>query len=91
VPYRIHPIQDSSPKILIIKSGNRGSDDSLEYKLEVGRQWKFGGKDHGKSSSYFEGEIKDRNGNYAKGKVSKEEDDDGYDCNIKAGREKRNR
>ena len=48
-------------------------------------------QDHGKSSTYFEGEVKDKSGNYAKGKVSKEAGDDGYDCEVKAGKEKKNK
>ncbi len=82
--YSMSPAQNSTPKILIIKS-----DDSTEYKVEGGYKWKLGGKDHGKSSAYFEGEVKDKNGNYAKGKVSKENGDDGYDCEVKAGKEKK--
>lgn len=82
--YSTSPSRNSTPKILIIKS-----DDSTEYKVEGGVQWKLGGKDHGKSSSYLEGEVKDKNGNYAKGKVSKEKGGDGYDCEVKAGKEKK--
>lgn len=82
--YSMSPSQNSTPKILIIKS-----DDSKEYKVEGGYSWRLGGKDHGKSSSYFEGEVKDKNGNYAKGRVSKEKGDDGYDCEVKAGKEKK--
>lgn len=76
--------QNAHPKILIIKS-----DDSTEYRGEAGVDIRLGGKDHGKSSFYFEGEVKDKDGNYAKGKVSKEKGDDGYDCEVRAGKEKK--
>ncbi len=76
--------RNSTLKILIIKS-----DDSTEYRVEGGAKWKLGGPDHGKSSTYLEGEVKDKNGNYAQGKVSKEKGDAGYDCEVKAGKEKK--
>jgi hypothetical protein len=82
--YSTYPLRNSAPKILIIKS-----DDSTEYKVEGGYKWKLGGSDHGKSSAYFQGEIKDKNGNYAQGKVSREKGEDGYDCELKAGKEKK--
>lgn len=86
--YSTSPSLHSSPKILIIK---HKSDDSSEYKFEGGVKMKLGGKDHGKSSTYFEGEIKDKDGNYAKGRISKEREDDGYECDVKAGKEKKNK
>lgn len=74
----------SSPKILIIRN-----DDSTDYRTEAGVRMRLGGKDHGKISGYVEGEVKDKNGNYAQGKVSKESDEDGYDCDVKAGKDKK--
>ncbi len=79
-----YSFQNSSPKILIIKS----SEPKSEYEAEAGVDMKLGGKDHGKTSFYLKGEVKDKNGNYVKGKVSKEEGDDGYDCEMKAGKKK---
>jgi hypothetical protein len=88
--YRSHHMQGSSPKVLIIKN-HKKSEDSSDYKVEIGRSWKLGGKDHGKSSGYVEGQVKDKNGNYASGKVAKEEDDDGYSVDVKAGKEKKHK
>jgi hypothetical protein len=84
--YSTFPSLHSSPKILIIK---HKSDDSSEYKLKGGVKMKLGGKDHGKISGYVEGEIKDKKGNYAGAKVSKEKEDDGYECDLNAGTEKK--
>ncbi|MBS0651705.1 MAG: hypothetical protein JSR93_11140 [Verrucomicrobia bacterium] len=80
--------QNSSLQILIIK---HKSDGSSEYKFEGGVKWKLGGEDHGKSSAYVEGEVKDKDGTYAKGKISKENGDNGYDCEVKADKEKKNK
>lgn len=81
--YSTSTSQNSTPKILIIKS-----DDS-EYSVKGGVDIRLGGKDHGKASAYFEGEVKDKDGNYAKGKISKEKGSDGYDCNVEGGKEKK--
>jgi len=81
--YSTSPSQNLTPKILIIRSGNS------EYSARGGVDFKLGGKDHGKFSLYVEGEIKDKEGNYAKGKISKEKGSDGYDCNIEGGKEKK--
>ena len=85
--YNTSPSLHSSPKILIIKHSKNKSNDS-EYRVKGGVEMKLGGKDHGKTSLYFEGEIKDKDGNYAKGRVSKEKESDGYDCRVEAGKEK---
>jgi hypothetical protein len=50
---------------------------------------RLGGKDHGKVSSEFGVEAKDKNGNYAGAKVSKEKGEDGYDVEVNAGKEKK--
>ncbi|GEM_PF-5795713 len=81
--YNSYSLQNSSPKILIIKH-----KDKSKHKVEVGVDVKLGGKEHGKPTFYFEGELKDKNGNYANAKVSKEKNDDGYDCELKVGTEK---
>lgn len=91
IPKFSPPVRSSPrafPHILIIKNESEGS---TEYRAEMGVKWKLGGKDHGKSSGYVEGEVKDKHGNYAKGKVSKESGDDGYDCEVKGGKEKKNK
>ncbi len=75
--------QHSTCKILIIKS-----NDSSEYEIRGGIDFKLGGKDHGKSSVYVEGQVKDKNGNYVKGKVSREKEDDGCQCQVEAGKKK---
>lgn len=86
--YSTHPFRNSSAKILIIKHSKNKSNDS-EYSVKGGVEMKLGGKDHGKTSLYFEGEVKDKDGNYAKGRVSKEKESDGYDCGVEAGKEKK--
>ena len=88
--YGTCPSKHAIPKILIIKDkSNKSSDRLPEYEVEVGGSMKLGGKDHGKFSGYIGGEVKDKNGNYAKGKISKEKGSDGYDCDVKAGKEKK--
>jgi hypothetical protein len=84
--YSTSPSLHSSPKILIIK---HKSDDSSEYKVEGKVKMRLGGKDHGKISSEFGAEAKDKSGNYASAKVSKEKGDDGYDVEVNAGKEKK--
>lgn len=84
--YSTSPSLHSSPKILIIK---HKSSDSSEYKAEARVKMRLGGKDHGKVSSEFGMEAKDENGNYAGAKVSKETEDDGYDVEVNAGKEKK--
>lgn len=86
--YNVHPSRNSSPKILIIKH-DKNKEGGSEYKAKAGVEMKLGGKDHGKTSLYFEGEIKDKDGNYLKGKASKEKGDDGYNCELEAGTEKK--
>lgn len=78
----------STPNVLIIKNK---SNDSPEYEVEGGVKMKLGGKDHGKVSGYVGGQIKDKKGNYASGKVTKEKGDDGYECEVNAGKVKKNK
>jgi len=84
--YSTSPSLHSSPKILIIK---HKSGDSTEYKAEGRIKMRLGGKDHGKVSSELGVEAKDKNGNYAGAKVSKEKGEDGYDVEVNAGKEKK--
>lgn len=84
--YNQRPSQHSTPKILVIK---HNSDDSVDYEVKAGVKMRLGGKDHGKTSGYVEAEVKDKGGNYAKGKASKESGDDGYDYEIEAGKKKK--
>ena len=88
--YRAGYAENSKPRILIVKRDkhDKHDKDSSEYKTEGGVRWHLGGKDHGKFEAYVEGEVKDKNGNYAKGKVSKDEDGE-YDCDVKGGKEKK--
>jgi hypothetical protein len=82
--YNKYPSQNSVPRMLIIK--HKG--DSSEYEGKVGANVKLGGKDHGKASLFFEGKVKDKNGGYLKGKISKEQDDDGCNVGVEVGKKK---
>jgi hypothetical protein len=86
--YRPHYLQNSSPKILIIKN-EKYSQCSTEYKTEAGVTLKLGGPDHGKVSAYVKGKVQDDSGNYFKGKIVKEEGDNVYLLDAQAGTEKK--
>lgn len=84
--YNTSPSLHSTPKILIIK---HKSSNSSEYKAEGSVKMRLGGKDHGKISSELEVTAKDKNGNHAGAKISKEKGEDGYDVEVNAGKEKK--
>lgn len=78
--YSEYPSRNSIPKILIIKH-------KKEYEAKGGVEIQLGGKNHGKTSLFFEGTVKDKDG-YVKGKVSKENKDDGCKVGLEAGKKK---
>ena len=78
--YSGHPSRNTIPKILIIKS-------EKEYEAKAGVEVKIGGKNHGDTSVFFEGSVKDKD-SYFKGKVSKESKDDGCKVGIETGKKK---
>ena len=84
--YNKHPSRNSAPTILLI--GHK-SKESREYSGSAGVNVKIGGKKHGQVSLFAEGKVKDKNGNYYQGKISKEKKDDGYNINMEAGKKKK--